>query len=191
MKKDIFEQITEDYFRKLGYFTVGNERYKPAGVGVNSDIDVLAMHPLSNDLVVVSCKGWQSGINIREILETLKTNPDKIIRGGTFRKRLREIADEDSAKELKKKVYSLTGKDSFTFYLSVVDYKGNKDDFENFYLFKKNLPNCDIKIITFRNMIEFLDLNKTTTPSHSDIIHILQLLKAAKGEIIFKEIIQP
>ncbi len=190
MAKDILEQITEDYFRELGYFTRSNSPYRPHNVGVHSDIDVLAVHPITNEVAVISCKSWGNGININEILKTLKSdNPSKVIRGGTYLKRFREIADEKWASALKEEIYHLTGKHSFTFYVSVAHYKGSKDEFENFALFKENLPDCEIKIITFKEIIKFLDKGKTDTPSQSELVRTLQLLKVSGGIINFKETI--
>jgi hypothetical protein len=190
MAKDLLEQITEDYFRELGYFTRSNSLYRPDNIGVHSDIDVLAVHPITNEVAVVSCKSWSNGININEMLKTLKSdNPSKVIRGGTYVKRFREIADKKWSNALKKEIYRLTGKHTFTFYVSVAHYKGNKDEFESLTLFKENLPNCEIKIITFKEIIQFLDKGKTDTPSQSELVRTLQLLKVSGGVINFKETI--
>ena len=186
MTNDILETITEDYFRELGYFTQHNIPYKPKGIDVHSDIDVLAVDPKTSEVAVISCKSWQ--VNITEMLATLSSNPNKVIRGGTYTKRFREIADINSSLAIKEKIFELTGKNIFTFYLVVGSYKGDREEFENFSLFKENLPNCKIELITFKDIIEyFLAKEKTTTPSHSELYRIIQLMKASGGDVIYKE----
>ena len=68
MTNDILEQIVDDYFRDLGYFTQHNVPYRPDDFkSMHSDIDVIAINPRKKGLervVVISCKSWQSGILI-------------------------------------------------------------------------------------------------------------------------------
>lgn len=187
MKNDVLEQLVEDYLRELGYFTQHNIPYRTNNFGTHSDIDVLGVHALTGEVVVVSCKAYQSGIRVDEILNALTNTPDKVIRSRTMRQRYREIADKDWASALQDKVYELTGKKEFTFYLAVVHYRGNKDEFENFSIFRENVPNSKVRLLDFREMIEQISKKDTQTPSHSELGRIIQLLKASGGEIVYNK----
>lgn len=193
MIDDILEQIAEDYFRNRGYFTQHNVKYKPSEKGakyaVYSDVDVVGIHPRKSGkkrVVVVSCKSWQGGLNIEKDLEILGKKPNKIIAGREHWKRFREVADKIWADALKKKVYKLTGQKEFEFYLVVTKYKGNKQEWENFPQFKKNLSGCEIKLIDMKTMVLDTYKSLSTTPGHSELGRLLQLIKADKGKIHYE-----
>lgn len=189
MTNDILEQITADYFTELGYFTQHNVAYRPNNSGTHSDIDVIAIHPKKRGrakVVVVNCKSWQDGINIKEVIKALASNPDKIIRGGTMRKRFRDAADQKWSTALSSKVQDLTGQKEFTYCVSAVRFKGNKEDWKNFQLFKRNLPNCQLELLDLKEMIENLFPKLSTTPAHSELSRLLQLIKASRGQVNFE-----
>ena len=182
MTNDILEQITEDYLRELGYFTQHNVPYRPNNSGTHSDIDIVALHPSKKGVsrvIVVSCKSWQSGVDIKEVLNALATNPDKIIHGGTMKKRFREIADPIWSKALREEIFKRTKSSSFTFLLSATSFKGDRKTFIEFPLFKNNLKECNIELIDFAKMITVIKQELTTTPSHSELSRLLQLMKAS------------
>ncbi len=78
MINDVLEQLAEDYFRHLGYFTQHNIKYKPNKKGpayaVNSDVDIVGIHPNKTGIdkvVVVSCKSWHGGLQISKHLNIM------------------------------------------------------------------------------------------------------------------------
>src|ERR1700729_1522081 len=78
MINDVLEQLAEDYFRHLGYFTQHNVKYRPNKKGpaysVNSDVDIVAIHPKKTGLdkvIVASCKSWHGGLQIAKHLKHL------------------------------------------------------------------------------------------------------------------------
>lgn len=195
MIDDVLEQIVEDYFREKGYFTQHNVKYRPNKKGsayaVYSDIDILGIHPLKKGkkkVIVVSCKSWQGGLDIKKTLKQFKADLNKKDSGREVWKRFRELVNKTWAKALRDKVYRLTRKKDFEFYLAVTKYKGDKDTWENFPLFKRNLPGCRIKLIDMKAMILDLEKSLTTTPAHSELSRLLQLIKADKGKIIYKDL---
>lgn len=195
MTNDILEQVAEDYFRSQGYFTQHNVPYQPELKGsqyaVGSDIDILAVNPTEQDkaqVVAVSCKSWQNGVNIPKILEALDKNPNKIIAGKECWKSFRELARKEWAKALRKEVHRLTGRNVFTFCLAVIRFTGGGDPqaWERAPLFKKNLPGCDIWLLDLRKMVNKLYGKLDTTPAHSELSRLLQLVKAGGGEISYE-----
>ena len=194
MTNDILEQITEDYLRELGYFTQHNILYRPKDFKQTpSDIDIMAIHPTKKGIdkvIVVSCKSWQSGLNVPAILGNLTNNPTKVIGGKSRIKLFREIADPIWSEAITEKVYKLTGKKVFTFYLTATHIRGDKQKWEEFLMFKKNLPHCDIKILSMQDMITKIVNQKRDTrmPVHSVLGRLLQLIKSAGGEVNFNKV---
>ncbi len=194
MINDVLEQIVEDYFREKGYFTQHNVKYRPKKKGpaysVHSDIDILGIHPRKRGrkrVVVVSCKSWQGGLNIERALREFKADLNKRSSGREIWKGFREITSKVWARALKDKVYALTGQKEFEFYVALTKYQGSKESWESFPLFKRNLPNCRIKLIDMKAMILDLEKSLTTTPAHSELSRLLQLIKADKGKIEYKK----
>jgi len=193
MINDILEQVAEDYFRSKGYFTQHNVKYRPSiknkKYSVHSDIDILGIHPFhkgKSRVIVGSCKSWQSGLDIKRNLDVFSKNPRKIISGKEYWKTFRELADKTWAKALKDKVKELTGQNTFIFYLIVTRYQGDKNLWENFPLFKRNLIDCDIRLISIETMLSELYDLLDTTPAHSELSRLLQLIKADNGKIIYE-----
>ncbi len=186
MINDILEQVAEDYFREQGYFTQHNVKYRPNNTGVHSDIDIIGVHPKKSGIekvIVVSCKSWQVGLDINVYLRLFKEAPDTIVGGKKITKTFRELMEENWAKALKKKVYELTGEKKFKFYLAVIKYRGSKKDWENFSIFKENLPSCEINLIDMKSMVFEIQKFLTTTPANSELSRLLQLIKADNGKI--------
>lgn len=188
MTNDILEQAAEDYFRSLGYFTQHNVKYR-LDKGVHSDIDLLALHPHRSGtarVVVVSCKSWQGGLDIAAKIKFLEKDiklctPRELKEKSLFR----EFSSATWAQALTKKVLEITNQDTFEFYTIVTVYRGEKQTWENMKTFKENLPNSKLKLISLREMIEQLWPNITTTPEHSELTRLLQLIKADKGKIVY------
>jgi hypothetical protein len=192
MTNDILEQITDDYFRERGYFTQHNIPYRPNTFKQTpSDIDVMGVHPTKTGIdkvAVISCKSWQSGMNITKLLRDLTDNPNKKIQGKEREKLFREIASKDWSEALINEVYKLTGQKTFTFYISATHITGNRSDWEEFEMFKKNLPECKIKLLSLEDIIVDLASQKRDTkmPLHSQLSRLLQLIDSAGGKIVFK-----
>jgi len=193
MVNDILEQIAEDYFRDLGYFTQHNIKYRPNKKGpayaVHSDIDILGMHPHKKGIgkvIVVSCKSWQGGLNIESYLKLFKRNPRSERRAKSVKRTFQELLSKEWTNALRNKVYDLTGQKEFIFYLALTKYRGQKSLWENFKLFTKNFPGCRIEIIDLHTMILEIQQLLTTTPAHSELSRLMQLIKAGDGEITYK-----
>lgn len=192
MTNDILEQVVEDYFRSHGYFTQHNIKYRPtkkeARYAVHSDIDILGIHPKKTGLskvVVASCKSWQGGINIQQQLKIIKKDPNTKIANKEIRKVYREILDKAWADALKKRVKDLTGSSYFTFYLMVTHFKGFREDWESFKLFRKTLRGCDIKLMNMEEMLLELQKDISITPAHSELSRLLQLIRAGSGKVVY------
>ena len=192
MTNDILEQITEDYFRAQGYFTQQNIKYRPNNSGVHSDIDILGIHPSKKGVgrvIAVSCKSWGEGLRIKRDLKIFEKDSTKKISGKEYWKIFREIADPTGvwSNAFKEKVQKLTGQKTFSFYLAVTHCRKSnaeeKQKWENFKLFHKNLKDCPIKIMELKTMINDLYQDLDQTPSHSELSRLLQLIKAAGGSI--------
>jgi len=193
MVNDILEQVVEDYFRDKGYFTQHNVKYRPDEKGlkysVHSDVDVVGIHPKKigkDKVVVINCKSWQNGLDIQSRLKIFTENPQKKIAGKESWKPFRELADATWARALKKKIFEITGQKKFILYLAVARYKGNEAEWENFPLFKKNLSGCEIRLIDMETMLSEVYKILGTTPAHSELSRLLQLIKAGRGEIVYQ-----
>ncbi len=191
MTNDILEQITEDYLRELGYFTQHNIPYRPTEDykgGTHSDIDVIAVHPLKklNDperVIVVSCKSWQEGVDLKTIINRLENDPAKRMREGLVMDVFREIANKKWSDALINEVYKRTNQKSFIFYITAIFFKGDKKAFQDYGGFKNNLTDCTMRLVDLEEMFSFLWSNLTKTPTHSESSRLLQVMKAAKLEV--------
>jgi len=189
MINDVLEQVAEDFLRGRGYFTQHNVKYRQNDIGVHSDIDVLGIHPNKKGVervVVVSCKSWQGGLNIERDLKMLQNNPEKVIAGKSMEKTWKEFFNKECVNAIKEKVYNLAGQKDFIFYLAVTKYRGDKKDWETFPIFVRNFRNCKIIVIDMKSMISEIWDSLTTTPSHSELTRLLQLIKADNGKIEYE-----
>ena len=58
---DFNEEIARSYFELNGYFVRANVPYRPTGGrDDSSDIDIVALHPVSGDCVACEVKGWHT-----------------------------------------------------------------------------------------------------------------------------------
>lgn len=187
MTNDVLEQIVADYFTEKGYFAQHNISYRPKDFRQTpSDIDVIAVNPMevgAARVAVINCKSWMAGVNITEILSAVTTIPEPKIRGGYMSERFREVVDPNWAQALREKVQGKTGQKEFIFYVSAVYFKGERDAWKNFPVFKSNLLGCELELVDLKEMIDFLWERLTTTPAHSELSRMLQLIKSAGGNI--------
>jgi hypothetical protein len=92
MKKDVLEQIVDDYLKFSGYFTTHNVGFRPRADhtdyvknqdSVYSDVDIVGYHPAKDGVarvMAVSCKAWQAGFDASAKLAELrneKKNPKR------------------------------------------------------------------------------------------------------------------
>ena len=190
MTNDILEQVTSDYFILQGYFIQHNIPYRPNDKGVHSDIDVLAVDPKMklgdpSRVKVISCKSGQNGVDLSLILKRLNTDRKRIIREGIVEDRYRELINKPWSKALKEKVSNLTGQDNFTFVLAATFFKGDRSLFTEFPEFKENLPDCKIELLDFKEMISKIQGKPNTTPAHSELGRLLQLVSASGGKVTY------
>ncbi len=189
MTNDILEQITVDYLQNLGYFTQHNVKYRPDLGGnknsVHSDIDVLGVHGKeSSKVAVASCKSWQTGLKIKRDLKIFAENPRQRISGKEHWKSFRELMDPVWSLALRERVAQLTGQTTFTFYMVVTRYdREMRSQWEQFEIFQKNLPGCEIKLLDMEEMVATIFASLGTTPAHSELSRLLQLIKAGGGTV--------
>lgn len=189
MKEDILEQVVDDYLQTKGYFTRHNIKFRPhkgrrdfvsKDDSVPSDVDVIGINPHRRGpsrVLVVSCKSWQAGFNVRSKLTELKYN--KIRAGRESRLIFRELMIPKWSDAFCEAVFHETGSLSFTYVTAVTRLSGNRDEWENYGSFRKAMRGNPIRLISLSEMVSEIIPGITKTPSSSDIGRTLQLLKAA------------
>ena len=188
-KEDVLEQVAEEYLLHQGYFVQHNVKYRPRSDhpehdhnkdSVNSDIDVVGLHPGlqgAKRVMVVSCKSWQGGFKPSTVLE-------KIESGGKVSGReawigYRELCIPKWSDAFCRKIREITGSDEFTYVLAVTVVKGDKSVWENHKRFRDAINGNPIAVLTFREMVRQIQSDLTTTPAATEIGRLLQLSKAA------------
>jgi len=200
MVNDVLEQLAEDYFREKGYFTQHNVKYRPNQsklstaekllYSVNSDIDVIGIHPKKSGIekvIVISCKSWQGGLHLKDLIKLEKAYGSNDFRNKGI-KTFKELFHPEWSAALRKMVYELTGRKNFIFYLALTRYIGGKEEIKKWEkndIISKHLKNCKIKIIDFKEMMLYIQNNIDKTPSHSELSRLVQLVKAGKGSIVY------
>lgn len=190
MYNDVLEKITEDYFKQKGYFTTHNVPYS-LSTQTASDIDVIGIHPKETDrakVIVVSCKSWDKGLDLKKILELAKNPPKERIKSGLYRtERFKEIIYPEWIEALKAEVERLTGEKTFTFYFSAVKFTHEELKGEFISFCKTKLVGCDVEFLSFEQIItdmqESISNNKSKKPLESETGRILQLINSANLEI--------
>lgn len=189
MKEDILEQLVDDYYQHLGYFTRSNLKFRPREdhrdfVRIedsnHSDIDVIALHPTkrgANRVMVISCKSWQSGFDPRAKIQELGQN--KVRSGRAPWKAFRELVQPKWSEAFITAIRNATGSDRFTYVTAVTAIKGDRAIWENHTAFRKALGGNPIRLIALREMLEGLLPALSTTVASSQLGRMLQLLKAA------------
>ena len=191
MKKDVLEQVVDDYLMHKGYFTRHNLLFKPSGDhkefiqradSVDSDIDVVGIHPKlkgTERVLVLSCKAWQYGFDpaskVREITEGKKSSGKEAWRG------FRELCIPKWSEAFLNEVETATGTRTFT-YCTVVTKLRNpttRHHWESNEAFRAAIGGNPIRILTFSEMLDSLWGSLTKTPAASEIGRTIQLMKAA------------
>ncbi len=188
LKEDILEQIVEEYCLHNGYFVRNNIKYKPnmehkdteSGKDSNySDIDILAYNPTKtgyNKVWVISCKSWQKGFSPKSEISNIENK--KIISGRERWKAFRELVVDKWAKAFTEKIFEETGQSRFTYFTAVTKLIGDKEIWENNRIFRENISNNPIRILTLANMVDDINPKLSDTVASTEIGRLLQLLKA-------------
>ena len=196
MKEDILEQLAENYLHHLGYFTCHNIKFLPSRDDrdymkreddVASDIDILAVHPKrkgAERVIAVSCKSWMKGFSPESIIKSIEN--DKKLSGKPAWKSFRELVVPKWSRSFIAKIEELTGQSKFSYWTLVVNLKGEPEIWQNYPLFKTQLNNNPIRLITLEEMINKIMLTINTTPSASELERVLQLINAAGLEVVPK-----
>jgi len=192
MTEDILEQLVVDYLQIKGYYTRNNIKFKPAPNYknysvkedcVNSDIDVVGINPNlrgSNKIIVVGCKSWQNGFDPKLWIDNIDNNR-KVAKRDAW-KYFREIANPKWSRALIDKIYSSTGSRKFTYVTAVTWLKkgADKSIWEQKRSFVRNIRGNPIIILTFSEMLEYVQNNIGTTVEGSQLGRTLQLIKASR-----------
>lgn len=189
MKEDILEQLVEEYLQHQGYFTRHNDKFRPdprhadhvtASDAVNSDIDILALHPGKRGaerVMVVTCKSWQSGFDAAWWLTAIREKKSRS--GREVWKNFRELTVAKWAEAFRRRVAELAGTESFTYALAVTKLKGDRDLWEQHGPFREMLGGNPIRILTVKEMLEEIVPTVGTTPAATEIGRLIQIIKAS------------
>lgn len=189
MKEDILEQIVDDYLRSSGFFTLHNVKFQPAKTDpdfaqrddcVPSDIDVVGFHPRrsgADQTWVVSCKSWQAGFDPKRRISLIEQH--KVISGRQAWQAFRELVKKKWADGLITEIERLTGSTEFTYVTAVTRLKGEASIWQDYPLFRKNLRDNPIKIMTLRDILTDLYKKTNTTVASSEVGRLLQVIKAS------------
>jgi hypothetical protein len=193
MKEDILEQLVDDYLQSKDYFTKHNVKFKPSDTSddynanddrVASDIDVIGFNPKlegANRVWVVSCKSWQSGFSPNYWISKLVDKDKKVSRREAW-KFFRELVSEKWGGAFKARIKELTGTEIFTYVIAVTKLTGDKSKWVEWVeheQFRKNLDGNPIKILTVKEILDFMSENKTKTVASSDVGRLLQVIRAS------------
>ena len=188
-KEDILEQIVEDYLIHKGYFVQHNLKFLPSSDhpdyvvskdSNHSDIDVIGFHPRLDGpekVMVVSCKSWQRGFNPAAEIAAIDGNKKR--RGSESWQSFRELTKQKWSEGFRRAIGNATGCHSFTYVTAVTRLSGDRLLWEEHEPFRSAIGGNPIKILTLREMVEFVQVNLTTTPATTEIGRLLQLLAAA------------
>jgi predicted transcriptional regulator len=192
MKEDILEQLVDDYLQNNGYFTMHNVKFKPSEEALgyvakkdsaHSDIDVIGINPHHRDperIWVVNCKSWQSGVNLTHWISGIEEG--KVLNGKDAWKTFRELADTKWANAFIDKIEKLTGTRSFTYVTAVTKLIGDKSKWVEHEKFRKNLEGNPIKILTVKEILDYMNKEIAKTVAPSDVGRLLQVIKASEWE---------
>ncbi len=192
-KEDILEQITEEYLIHKGYFVQHNVKFLPdpnhkdyrkKEDSNHSDIDVLGYHPRKpgvDKVVAVSCKSWQGGFKPDTWLKNIQEN--KKSSGRPAWKAFRELTSPKWSEAFCDVIYEMTGSRQFTYVVAVSHCKGDKALWEREVKFQEALNGNSIKVLTFGEMVDFIEEGLSTTLAATEVGRLLQMFKAANLDV--------
>lgn len=188
-KEDILEQIVEEYLIHRGYFVRHNIKFLPRRDhpefvsqqdSNHSDIDVLGIHPLKDGaerIIAVSCKSWQNGFRPEYELDAIRKG--KIVRGRDAWRSFRELISPKWSEAFRKAVFDATGSKEFTYITAISNLSGDASAWENAPEFKEAMAGNPVKLLTFKQMIDAISPQLTTTLAGSEVGRLLQMFRAA------------
>jgi hypothetical protein len=193
MKEDILEQLVDDYLQNNGYFTMHNvkfnpkmdERYVSKEDSANSDIDVIGINPCRKGhdrVLVVNCKSWQSGFNPIYWISKLD-NDEEVMSHRKAWKFFRELVNEKWADAFLAKIKKLTDTENFTYMTAVTKLTGDKSGKSKWVeheKFRNNLGGNPLKILTVKEILDYMNDKTAKTVAPSDVGRLLQVIKASE-----------
>lgn len=210
MKEDILEQLVEDWFiSKSGRFIKHNVKYRPDQskiifndknkYSVHSDIDLIGIDLFaendSDKAIVVNCKSWQAGADLKKWLKIIKEGllekqkNEKYNIDVKYWKKFREFIDPIWTEAFVNKIFLETGEKSFTYIFAVTKIKKDiVQEFINNNLLTQNFKkfgfNVKIKVIDIRTIFNevFLRMDEKevlVTPETTNLGRIIQLFRAS------------
>jgi len=210
MKEDVLEQIMEDYLLKKGFFTKHNVKFLPQNIvcntsnkdTVHSDIDILAYNPNTEEVKAVSCKSWQTGINLNKIVLDHKKHIEPIINNNKdeelYKKKIkekwrgyRELMIPKWTTAFANKIKEQTKSSKFTYCLAITRVSNLSKAEEWQQTFKEYFENklstilnqeIPIEIITFDEIFKeyWEEVKDNKTVESTEIGRLIQLMKASE-----------
>jgi hypothetical protein len=188
-KEDILEQIVEEYLLHRGYFVRHNIKFLPRKSHLeynsqkdsnHSDIDVIGYHPTLSGhekVVVVSCKSWQSGFNVKAKLEEIEK--DKKVSGRQAWQAFRELTSHKWTEGFFDSVRNTTGTEIFTYVLAVTRIDGDRNSWQSHEPFLKALRGNPLNLLSLQEMVDYISDGLTNTLAATEVGRMLQLFKSA------------
>jgi hypothetical protein len=189
MHEDVLEQLVDDYLQLRGYFTRHNLKFRPRPDhpdfdrkqdSNHSDIDVLGYNPLlagPDRVMVVSCKSWQAGFDVRAKLDEIT---QKKVRGGRDSWRFfRELVKPKWSEAFLTAIAKATGSGEFVYVTAVTSLRGDRALWENHPPFREALGGATIRIMTMQEVVLDVLEGLSNTVVASQLGRTLQLLKAS------------
>lgn len=193
IKEDILEQLVEEYLLHQGYFIQHNIKFRPSKDhpefdpkqdSNHSDVDVVGIHPKRTGIdriVAVSCKSWQGGFHPKAEIEAIHSN--KIISGRERWRAYRELVIPKWSTAFLDCMADMTGTRRFKYITAVTRVNGDKSLWEEHDHFREQLAGNPIEVLDLRRILETVQPRLTKTVANTNIGRLLQLIKAAGGEI--------
>ena len=192
MKKDILEQLVDEYLMHKGYFTMHNVKFKPRKDhpdfirdkdAVASDIDVLALNPLLDGperVIAVSCKSWQEGFNPGYSLGCIAA--DKKMGGRTAWLSFRELCSDKWADGFMEAIEKRTGSRRFVYWTAVTRLlnASSREDWETNEDFQRRIEGNPIRLVPFADMLDEVWDQLSTTIAATELGRMIQLMKASR-----------
>jgi len=188
MKEDVLEQLVEDYYvSKPGWFVKHNIRFKPdknrgdyvpKKDSVHSDIDIIAVDKNHDNVHVVSCKSWQDGFKIKDMLRWIETKSMR---------RVKELVSDKWKESFLETIKKETGQKNFTYVIAVTKLLNEEKKLELEQkikeAFKAKRFNVKLEILTLEQIVnealERIAEMETNRLESTEIGRVLQLFKAA------------
>jgi len=127
--------------------------------------------------MAVSCKSWQSGFNPKAEIDAILG--DKTRRGRKAWQAFRELCVPKWSEAYLSAIENATGSTVFTYVLAIARLNGDRSVWENYQPFSKAINGNPVKILTFKEMVDEIQCNLTTTLASTEVGRLLQMFKAS------------